>query len=1023
MKPTDPTPLFAPDLDLELDGFLAAFEAAAADGGDPDPSDFLPPKTHPRYRAVLREVVRVDLEFAWDRGEERRVEHYQDRFPDLFADPGGLREIAREEFRLRKAAGSTPDLMEYRARLGIDLLDPADDPHHNGSTGLFQLKWPADRTPEVGDTIPPGFELRDELGRGAFGRVFLARQADLAGRPVAVKISTRLAGESQTLARLQHTNIVPVYAVHRVGRFHAQVMPFLGRTTLADLIAAFRRSAAPPDSGVAIVSTLADRAASTGPAPVGPPVDRPPADVPRPSLSSSTLATLSRFSFAEAVLWIGAEVAAGLAHAHERGVVHRDLKPANVLLTDDGRPMLLDFNLADDAAAPDAAICGTPRYMAPEQLAALKARKGYHSARTDVYALGLILWELLAGRIPGDDGPGAAGDPVGRMLAARTRPPAWLANSRPDVSPAVKSILTKCLAPEPGDRYATAADLREDLLRQLNDQPLKFARDPSPRERSRKWARRHPRLSSATTLGAVALVALAAIVTGFMVRQRHLERLEAERARDDVAAAAVAVQWLAVPAEAPPGQYADARDRVRTAFAPFRLGDNPDWLAAEPARSLPPSDLERFQTVAQRALVFGARAAGELAGRADDSVAKRELLDEALMWNDRAARCTPGGHPVVEEQRAWLLGLAGRADEAEVTRRLAGTLPMPPDEDEFLAARRALRSDRPAEAVRLLGRLVESPTPSHSAWLALGLADLRLGRFEAAADAFGSASVLEPRAPWPYYHRGIARLELRKFADARADFDRFLELRGEEPDGYLNRAVARFRLKDYRGAVADLDRAEELSRPPRSRLYGLRAQARRLLGDAAGADRDRAIFLKTTPTDPLGWAARGEAKLAGPPADPTGALTDFEEAIKRDLDFLPALRDKGSVLSEHLGRPAEAVLVLDRVLELAPESVADRAGRAVLLARLGRGADARRDAAACATSEDPLTLYQAGCAYLLAADGPAERKPGLDLLRAALYRGAVWGKTMSTDPDLKSIHGDPAFRAMVTAAGVLSVGK
>jgi serine/threonine protein kinase/Flp pilus assembly protein TadD len=1021
MKPTDPTPVFAPD--LELDGFLAAFEAAAADGSEPDPSDFLPPKTHPRYRAVLREVVRVDLEFAWDRGLERRVEHYLAKFPDLFADPAGLREIAREEFRLRKAAGCLPDVVEYRARLGVDLLDPADDTHHNGLAGLRQPEWPADRTPEVGDTIPPGFELREELGRGAFGRVFLARQTDLAGRAVAVKASTRLAGESQTLARLQHTNIVPVYAVHRVGRFHAQVMPFLGRTSLADLIAAFRRSAARPDSGIAIVSTLADRAASAGPAPAGPPADHSPVEVPRPGLSSSTLATLSRFSFTEAVLWIGAEVAAGLAHAHERGIVHRDLKPANVLLTDDGRPMLLDFNLADDAAAPNTAICGTPRYMAPEQLAALKARKGYHSARTDVYALGLILWELLAGRLPGNDGPGADDDPVGRMLTARSRPPAWPASGRPDVSPAVKSILAKCLAPEPGDRYATAAELREDLLRQLNNQPLNFARDPSPRERLWKWARRHPRLSSATTLGAVALIALAAIVTGFLVRQRHLERLEAERARDDVATAAVAVQWLAVPAEAPPGEYADARQRVRTAFAPFRLGDHPDWLAAGPARSLPPADLERFRTEARRALICGARAAGELAVRADDSVAKRELLDEALLWNDRAARCTPDGHPVVEEERAWLLELAGRPDEAEAARRLAGTLPVPPAEDEFLAARRALRSDRPADAVRLLGRLVDSPTPSHSAWLALGLADLRLGRFDAAADAFGAASALEPRAPWPFYHRGVARLELRKFADARADFDRFLELRGEEPDGYLNRAVARFRLKDYRGAVADLDRAEELGRPPRSRLYGLRAQARRLLGDVAGADRDRATFLKTPPTDPLGWAARGEAKLAGPPADPTSALADFEEALQRDPDFLPALRDKASVLSEHLGRPAEAVKVLDRVLELIPESVADRAGRAVLLARLGRGADARRDAETCATSDDPLTLYQAGCAYLLAGDRPADRKAGLDLLRAALYRGAAWGKTMTTDPDLKSVHGDPAFRAMVAAAGVLAGGK
>src|SRR5581483_6816232 len=103
MTPSDRAPATDSDPDLELDGFLAAFEAEAVRGGEPDPADFLPPKAHPRYATVLREIVRVDLEFAWDRGEGRRLECYRDRFPDLFKDPAGLREIAHEEYRLRKA--------------------------------------------------------------------------------------------------------------------------------------------------------------------------------------------------------------------------------------------------------------------------------------------------------------------------------------------------------------------------------------------------------------------------------------------------------------------------------------------------------------------------------------------------------------------------------------------------------------------------------------------------------------------------------------------------------------------------------------------------------------------------------------------------------------------------------------------------------------------------------------------------------------------------------------------------------
>ncbi|MBX9581337.1 MAG: hypothetical protein K2X87_13630, partial [Gemmataceae bacterium] len=123
MTPTDARP--------DLDDYLAAFESAYVRGGDADPADFLPPRNHPHYAAVLRELLRVDLEFAWDRGDERRVEAYRDRFPELWADPDGLRAVAWEEVRLRavaweevrlrEAAGDDPTPGEYRRRLGIDL--------------------------------------------------------------------------------------------------------------------------------------------------------------------------------------------------------------------------------------------------------------------------------------------------------------------------------------------------------------------------------------------------------------------------------------------------------------------------------------------------------------------------------------------------------------------------------------------------------------------------------------------------------------------------------------------------------------------------------------------------------------------------------------------------------------------------------------------------------------------------------------------------------------------------------------
>src|SRR5262249_20105309 len=107
--------------------------------------------------------------------------------------------------------------------------------------------------------------------------------------------------------------------------------------------------------------------------------------------------TLEGRSYVQAVLWLGARLADGLAHAHERGILHRDLKPANVLLTEDGQPLLLDFNLSEDtklsAGAPAAFIGGTLPYMAPEHLTAFLDRTHGVDARSDLYSLGVILYE------------------------------------------------------------------------------------------------------------------------------------------------------------------------------------------------------------------------------------------------------------------------------------------------------------------------------------------------------------------------------------------------------------------------------------------------------------------------------------------------------------------------------------------------------------------------------------------------------------------------------------------------------
>src|SRR5262249_2746627 len=150
--------------------------------------------------------------------------------------------------------------------------------------------------------------------------------------------------------------------VHRADPFQAVCMPYFGATTLDDVFRAIQSGKALPTSGAALVKVLSDRQGCKPAVPGG--------------QGTSTLKVLERLSYVDAILGLAVRLAYGLAHAHERGILHRDLKPANILVTDDGQPMLLDFNLSEDTKLPlnasTAQIGGTLPYMAPEQLDALR---------------------------------------------------------------------------------------------------------------------------------------------------------------------------------------------------------------------------------------------------------------------------------------------------------------------------------------------------------------------------------------------------------------------------------------------------------------------------------------------------------------------------------------------------------------------------------------------------------------------------------------------------------------------------
>ncbi|MDP6442659.1 MAG: serine/threonine-protein kinase [Pirellulaceae bacterium] len=319
---------------------------------------------------------------------------------------------------------------------------------------LFDVGMDNDDWPGIGDTFID-WVIVAELGRGAMARVFLARQPNVADRFVALKVS-RYSGEAQTLGRLDHPHITPIFdaLTDPETQLHVVSMPFFGASTLVDLMQAAHRDDCPPERGDLVLRASRRReyahAAHERTVP------------PDPSTGST---------FEEAVLRIGQQLADALAFSHEKHVLHRDLKPSNVVLTTNGRPKLLDFNLSSDLAG-NGRVGGTVPYMPAEQIevvfAGAEAEKV--TAQSDLFSLGVILYELLTGKPPygemeRDAKPKEA---ALKMLYRQQRSrPAPIRRFNPRVDRRSEELIMSCLELDPANRPRNAADLAHALDAQL----------------------------------------------------------------------------------------------------------------------------------------------------------------------------------------------------------------------------------------------------------------------------------------------------------------------------------------------------------------------------------------------------------------------------------------------------------------------------------------------------------------------------------------------------------------------------
>jgi serine/threonine-protein kinase len=361
-------------------------------------------------------------------------------------------ELIYQEVLLREELGEAPGLAEYQTRFPqfaaqlqalfevhqviatADLLGAANedanaaaDPAFSAEVTLTDLPGaPRRSSPSTATRLPaiPGYEILGELGCGGMGKVYKARQAGvnrvtalkvvLAGLHASPEERERFRIEAEAAARVQHPHVVQIYEVGEHDGHHYLALEFVEGGSLAQKI---NGTPLPPRRAAELLAQLAD----------------------------------------------------GVHEAHQRGVVHRDLKPANVLLTAAGLPKITDFGLAkrldaDFAHTQTGAILGTPSYMAPEQA---EGRSKDVGPATDVYALGAMLYELLTGRPPFR--AATLWETVEQVRSQEPAPPRLL---QPGTPRDLETICLKCLQKEPDRRYRSAQELRDDLRRFLDGEPI-----------------------------------------------------------------------------------------------------------------------------------------------------------------------------------------------------------------------------------------------------------------------------------------------------------------------------------------------------------------------------------------------------------------------------------------------------------------------------------------------------------------------------------------------------------------------
>ncbi len=391
-----------PPADQTIDASFALLEMVLDAARDHVPAESaealaaLVPAVDPTaQRLIAAELIKYDLAQAIRSGLARRLEFYWPGFGRCLPADQIPFDLLVAERELRQSAGEAVDWDEYRHR-----FPQAENLTAEFSPREASVSPAANRLPELAiGTQIDDFLLLKLLGQGAFARVYLARQRGMQ-RLVALKVSLRGSTEPQALSQLDHPNIVRVFdqRVHGDPRLYLLYMEFVPGGTLARCLGDLRQSPRSLWGGAHLLRSIDQsllEAQQTVPE------------------YSAMRALVERLQWSQTVAWIGMQLAEALDYAHRRGVLHRDVKPANVLLSAEATPKLVDFNVSTRSTSAEgvAYFGGSLAYASPEQLAeaipcepddapAHDPSLPKPSGPSDLFSLGILLWELWQGERP-----------------------------------------------------------------------------------------------------------------------------------------------------------------------------------------------------------------------------------------------------------------------------------------------------------------------------------------------------------------------------------------------------------------------------------------------------------------------------------------------------------------------------------------------------------------------------------------------------------------------------------------------